>query len=302
MNAIDVQSIAIDGFTTVPTLFWHRVKTKGSKVAMREKDRGIWKAYTWADYGARAKAVGMGLIALGLEPGDRVAILSDNNKEWLFCDLGVLCAAGVSTGIYPTDSPQQVEYLVNDSGTKFLLVEDEEQLDKILAVRERTPGLKKIIVFDMEGLRDLDDPQVMPLDDLYELGEAYARDHDAVWEERMALPKPGDVAIIVYTSGTTGPSKGALLTHRNIIFQGGAFACATSPSVRAAATTTSPSRTWSTSPRRPTRCRRICARWRPTRSSPCRGFGRSSIPASPSRSRRAPGRAASPTGPPSASA
>jgi len=223
MNAIDVQSIAIDGFTTVPTLFWHRVKTKADKVAMREKDRGIWKAYTWGQYGERAKAIGMGLIALGLEPGDRVAILSDNNKEWLFCDLGVLCAAGVSTGIYPTDSPAQVEYLVNDSGTKFLLVEDEEQLDKALAVRERTPGLKKIIVFDMEGLRDLDDPQVMPLDDLYELGEAYARDHDDVWEERMALPKPGDVAIIVYTSGTTGPSKGALLTHRNIIFQGGTF-------------------------------------------------------------------------------
>jgi long-chain acyl-CoA synthetase len=191
---------------------------------MREKDRGIWKAYTWADYGARAKAVGMGLIALGLQPGDRVAILSDNNKEWLFCDLGVLCAAGVSTGIYPTDSPAQVEYLVNDSGAKFLFVEDEEQLDKILAVRERTPGLKKIVVFDMEGLRDLKDPQVMPLDDLYELGEAHARDHDEVWEERMSAPKPGDVAIIVYTSGTTGPSKGALLTHRNIVFQGGAFA------------------------------------------------------------------------------
>ncbi len=223
MNAFDVQSIAIDGFTTVPTLFWHRVQTKAGKVAMREKDRGIWKAYTWGEYGARAKAVGMGLIALGLEPGDRVAILSDNNKEWLFCDLGVLCAAGVSTGIYPTDSPQQVEYLVNDSGTKFLFVEDEEQLDKVLAVRERTPCLKKIVVFDMEGLRDLEDPQVMPLDDLYKLGEAYARDHDAVWEERMALPKPGDVAIIVYTSGTTGPSKGALLTHRNIVFQGGAF-------------------------------------------------------------------------------
>jgi long-chain acyl-CoA synthetase len=223
MNAIDVQSIAIDGFTTVPTLFWHRVQTKADKVAMREKDRGIWKAYTWGQYGERAKAIGMGLIALGLEPGDRVAILSDNNKEWMFSDLGVLCAGGVSTGIYPTDSPAQVEYLVNDSNSKFLLVENEEQLDKILAVRERTPGLKKIIVFDMEGLRDLKDAQVMPLDELYTLGEAYARDHAALWEERIATPKPGDVAIIVYTSGTTGPSKGALLTHRNIIFQGNAF-------------------------------------------------------------------------------
>ena len=223
MNAFDAQAIAIDGFTTVPSLFWHRVRTKAAKVAMREKDRGIWKAYAWADYGASAKAIGMGLISLGLMPGDRVAILSDNNKEWLFCDLAVLCAAGVSTGIYPTDSPAQVEYLLNDCNAKFLFVEDEEQLDKVLAVRERTPGLQKIFVFDMEGLREFRDPQVMPLDELRALGEAYARNHAEVWEQRIATPKATDVAIIVYTSGTTGPSKGALLTHRNIIFQGGAF-------------------------------------------------------------------------------
>jgi long-chain acyl-CoA synthetase len=152
-----------------------------------------------------------------------VAILSDNNKEWLFCDLGVLCAAGVSTGIYPTDSPAQVEYLLNDCNARFLFVENEEQLDKILAVRARTPSLQKIIVFDMEGLREFKDPQVMPLDELSALGEAYARDHAEEWERRIAIPKPTDVAIIVYTSGTTGPAKGALLTHSSIIFQGGVF-------------------------------------------------------------------------------
>jgi long-chain acyl-CoA synthetase len=122
MNAFDAQPIAIDGHSTVPALFWHRVTTRPDKVAMREKDRGIWKPYTWRDYGANARAIGMGLISLGLEPQDCVAILSDNNKEWLFCDLGVLCAAGISTGIYPTDSPAQVEYLYNDCKAKFLFV------------------------------------------------------------------------------------------------------------------------------------------------------------------------------------
>src|SRR5437762_1137438 len=175
MNVQITRPIRLDGFETVPALFWHRVTTRPDKVALREKDRGIWKAYTWGQYGEAAKAIGSGLIALGLQPGERAAILSDNNKEWLFCDLGVLCAAGVSTGIYPTDSPAQVEYLINDCDAKYLFVEDEEQLDKILAVRERTPGLRKIVVFDMEGLRGFSDPQVISLEELIMLGRARGR-------------------------------------------------------------------------------------------------------------------------------
>jgi long-chain acyl-CoA synthetase len=223
MNAFDAQTIELEGFETVPALFWHRVETRPDKVAMREKDRGIWKAYTWGQYGEAAKAIGSGLIALGLEPGERAAILSDNNKEWLFCDLGVLCAGGVSTGIYPTDSPAQVEYLLNDCDAKYLFVEDEEQLDKILAVRGRTSGLRKIVVFDMEGLRGFSDPQVISLDALMALGRERTASHPAEWAQRIDQAKPRDVAIIVYTSGTTGPSKGAMLTHRNIIFQMGGF-------------------------------------------------------------------------------
>src|SRR4029079_11855275 len=182
-----------------------------------------WKAYTWGQYGEAAKAIGSGVIALGLQPGERAALLSHHKQEWACCVRGVLCAAGVSTGIYPTDSPAQVEYLINDCDAKVLFVEDEEQLDKILAVRERTPGLRQIVVCDMEGLRGVSDPQVISLEELSVLGRARARENPAEWETRIAMPKAAEVAIIVYTSGTTGPSKGAMLTHRNIIFQMGGF-------------------------------------------------------------------------------
>ena len=101
MNVQITQPVHLDGFETVSSLFWHRVTTRGDKVAMREKDRGIWKSYTWGQYGAAAKAIGSGLIALGLQPGEHAAILSENNKEWLYCDLGVLCAAGISTQATP---------------------------------------------------------------------------------------------------------------------------------------------------------------------------------------------------------
>ena len=213
------QHTAIDGCVTISTLFRKRVGALGAgKVALREKDFGIWNEYSWADWGEHARLVGHGLLALGLRRGDVCSVAAEVVKEWLFADLGVICAGGVTNGVYPTDSPAQVEYLVNDSGTRFYFAEDEEQLDKVLAVRERTPALEKIIIFDMEGLRDLDDPMCMSFDHLLALGREHAERNPTAWDDAIDGAAPDDLMILTYTSGTTGPPKGAMISQANMLF------------------------------------------------------------------------------------
>ncbi len=210
---------AVHGESTLPRLFRHVVALRGDKVAMREKHLGIWRAISWRDYGKRAKEAGLGLVSLGLQPGDVVSIVADNCPEWLYADMGVLSVGAVTNGIYTTDSPKQVEYIVNDSGSRFIFVEDEEQLDKILEVRQRCPALRKIVVFDTEGLHRYRDEQVMSLAELMAMGAAYERENPLAWDRLVELARPGELAILVYTSGTTGPPKGVMLSHANILFQ-----------------------------------------------------------------------------------
>jgi len=211
--------IEVDGCDTIPKLFWHQVKARDGRTAFREKTLGIWQATSWRDYGERARAVGMGLARLGLKRGDVVSILAETVPEWLYADMGTMGAGGVSNGIYPTDSAKQVDYIVNDSRSRFLFVENEEQLDKFIGIRERCPTIAKVVVFDMEGLADFNDPLVMPLDELMALGRAHDAANPGEWEKRVAASRAEDLALLVYTSGTTGPAKGAMISHRNIIFQ-----------------------------------------------------------------------------------
>lgn len=213
-----MSEVVVDGCATISQLFWKRVTENPDKVALREKDFGIWNEYTWQAYGERARCAGLGLKALGLQRGDVCSIASEVNKEWMFADLGVIGVGGVTNGVYPTDAANQVEYLVNDSGTRFYFAEDEEQLDKVLQVRERTPSLDKVIIFDMEGLRDFSDPQCMSFEALLELGRQYDDAHPDLWAAEIDAAAPNDLMILTYTSGTTGPPKGAMISQRNMLF------------------------------------------------------------------------------------
>ncbi len=210
------ENVALD---TVPKIFWNAVNKRKNKTAMREKDLGIWQSISWREYGDKAKYVGLALNSLGLNKNDVVSIASEGIPEWLFTDLGVICVGGISSGVYTTDSSSQVEYLVNDSKTNFYFAENEEQLDKILEVRENCPSLKKIIIYDLEGLHDFSDPQVISFSELIKLGELIDKNNPDLFESLMAKVSPEDIAILVYTSGTTGPSKGAMISNKNIVYQ-----------------------------------------------------------------------------------
>ena len=203
---------------TIPAIFWNAVAARGPNVWMRQKDLGIWRSWTWNETGQAVREIGHGLMALGFEARHTASILANTNIEWVLCDLAVLSAGGISNGIYPTDAPEQVHYLCEDSGTRVLFVEDDEQLDKALAVRASLPLLQKIVVFDMEGLRDFHDPMVISLKQLQALGRAHAQQHSDMLTQRSAACKPEELAILVYTSGTTGKPKGGMHSHHGLVF------------------------------------------------------------------------------------
>lgn len=209
--------VLVDGTDTIVGLFARRCADLGGRTAHREKDLGLWKSYSWADYWTHARWIGMGLRKLGLKRGEVVSILSEDRKEWAWFDLGIQCVGGIASGVYTTDSAAQLAYLVNDSDSRFLIVENEEQLDKFLTLDADMPGLMNVIILEDEGLHDLDHPRCLFLDRLYEIGRAAAAEEPGAFEAAIAAARPDDTALLIYTSGTTGAPKGAMLSHENIM-------------------------------------------------------------------------------------
>jgi len=201
---------------TTPQVFENTVRACRSQVALRKKELGLWHDITWGDYYRQVRYIGQALIELGLEPGQCVSIIGDNCHQWVTADMGVQCAGGVAVGIYATNAWQQVEFVTHNSQSRFLFVENEEQLDKWLHFKERTPQLYRVIVWDTEGLRQFSDPMVLTYDQLLEIGRAAEDKHPERLNVRMQSIQPEDLCVLIYTSGTTGPPKGAMLTHRNV--------------------------------------------------------------------------------------
>jgi len=155
---------------TVPQAFKKAVSTYGHRVAIRHKELGLWHDIPWMEYYQRVRWVSAALISMGLKKGTCVSIIGNNCPEWVFASMGIQCVGGVATGVYATNAWPQVEYVVNNSESIFLFVENEEQLDKWLMFRDKVPKLKKVIVWDTEGLRNFKDPMVMTFDELLQIG------------------------------------------------------------------------------------------------------------------------------------
>lgn len=188
-------------------------------VAMREKDFGIWQEITWSTLWDEVVAAAHGLLALGVRRGDRVSIHSEDRPEWVILDLATVAIRAITVGLYPTNPAPEVQYLLKDSGSKVHLAEDQEQADKVMEVINSLPDLERIIHAEPRGFRSWrNDPRFIYWDDFLELGRRHRQENPGEVEQIMSEAEADDVMTLVYTSGTTGPPKGAMLTNANFTY------------------------------------------------------------------------------------
>ena len=201
---------------TINAVFRNRSQTYNSRLALEKKRDGRWESVTWAEYYEQARAAGMGLNALGINRGDRLALLSENRLEWIYTDMGTLGIGGCVIPVYPTLTVREVAYIVENSGARVLVVENGAQLAKARQVLDQVPTLEKVVVMEAAAMGD-PHPAIMAFSDLLSLGRQHSAENAGRFETLANATKPEDLATIVYTSGTTGVPKGAMITHGNIM-------------------------------------------------------------------------------------
>lgn len=225
MSAADEQhfkgEIEITEDLTLPKLLVRQCAQFGdTRVAMREKEYGIWRPVTWKQYLENVKEITLGLVSLGLETGDKVIMIGDNRPEALWTEMAAMCGGGVGVWLFQDCLMDEVQYIVDHSDSKFYVAEGQEEVDKALAIRDRCPKLKKIIWDDPKGLRHYDDPMLISLDEVRRIGRETQKERPGLFDELVSRAKGDDVCLLFYTSGTTSLPKGALLTHYNMLTMG----------------------------------------------------------------------------------
>ena len=210
MNSDELKSLPL------PQQLQHWAHARPQGVALRQKVNGVWRPVTWAEYAQRSCWFGLGLLELGLLPGQKVAVLSENREEWVFAQLGTSMVGGITAGVYPTSPAHEVEYLLALSEAPIIVCEDQEQLDKVLEVRDRLPKLRTLVVIDARGLRRYARDRLHDFEDVVELGRKFEAQQPQAAAEAARGPELDDTGLIVFTSGSTGRPKAAMMSWRGL--------------------------------------------------------------------------------------
>lgn len=212
---IDVPKEELD---TLPKILRERARTLGDRhVAMRVKDRGIWRRYTWKDYYQKVRYLAMGLVSLGLQRGEKVLIIGENKPEWFWAELAAQCVGAVAVGVFTDCVAAEVRYYADHSDATFIVAHDQEQVDKVLEIRPQIPKVRKVIYWDPKGLWNYKDPDLLSMETVMEMGRSFDEAHQGLFDHLVDQGTADDIAVICYTSGTTGPPKGAMLSHRWLV-------------------------------------------------------------------------------------